>query len=103
MNKNKLVVVAALALTAVAHPAFAADGSYALTNANLFDGVNEQVGIGIDVNVVLTQDYFEHARAAFWNLYLSPEGIEIASTYKSEDTLDFVCGRSAVCAPFYTG
>ena len=52
-------------------------------------------GIGIDVNLVLTQDYFEHARAAFWNLYLSPEGIEIASTYKSEDTLDFVTALGA--------
>jgi cytosine/adenosine deaminase-related metal-dependent hydrolase len=53
------------------------------------------VGIGIDVNLVLTQDYFEHARAAFWNLYLSPEGTEIAKAYKSEDTLDFVTALGA--------
>jgi cytosine/adenosine deaminase-related metal-dependent hydrolase len=52
-------------------------------------------GIGIDVNLVLTQDYFEHARAAFWNLYLSPEGTAIAKDYKSEDTLDFVTALGA--------
>lgn len=46
-------------------------------------------GIGIDVTVALAQDYFEHARAAFWSLYLSPEGRDIATEYKSEDTLDF--------------
>jgi len=43
MNKTKLVVVTALALTAVASPAFAAEGPYALTNANLFDGVNDTI------------------------------------------------------------
>jgi cytosine/adenosine deaminase-related metal-dependent hydrolase len=53
------------------------------------------VGIGIDVNLVLTQDYFEHARSAFWNLYLSPEGTKIAQSYKSEDTLDFVTALGA--------
>lgn len=52
-------------------------------------------GIGIDVNLVLTQDYFEHARSAFWNLYLSPEGTEIAQGYRSEDTLDFVTALGA--------
>jgi len=46
-------------------------------------------GIGIDVGVALTADYFEHIRAAFWNLYLDPEGAAIASSYKSVDTLDF--------------
>jgi cytosine/adenosine deaminase-related metal-dependent hydrolase len=52
-------------------------------------------GIGIDVNLVLTQDYFEHARAAFWNLYLSAEGTKIAADYKSDDTLDFVTALGA--------
>jgi len=52
-------------------------------------------GIGIDVNLVLNQDYFEHARAAFWNLYLSPEGTNIAAEYKSDDTLDFVTALGA--------
>jgi cytosine/adenosine deaminase-related metal-dependent hydrolase len=52
-------------------------------------------GVGIDVNVALTQDYFEHARAAFWNLYLSPEGTEIAQAYNSNDTLDFVTALGA--------
>jgi len=40
MNRVRLVVVAALALTCSAK---AADGSYALTNANLFDGVNNRI------------------------------------------------------------
>lgn len=52
-------------------------------------------GVGIDVNVALGQDYFEHARAAFWNLYLSPEGTKIAATYTSDDTLDFVTALGA--------
>lgn len=52
-------------------------------------------GVGIDVNLVLTQDYFEHARAAFWSLYLEPEGVKIAQSYKSEDTLDFVTALGA--------
>lgn len=46
-------------------------------------------GIGIDVGVALTQDYFEHVRAAFWNMYLDPVTVKIASDYKSADTLDF--------------
>jgi len=43
MNRNKLLVVAALAATAAAFPAFAADGDYAFTNANLFDGINDRI------------------------------------------------------------
>ena len=43
MNRNKLVFVTALTMTALAYPAFAADGSFALTNANLFDGVNNAI------------------------------------------------------------
>jgi cytosine/adenosine deaminase-related metal-dependent hydrolase len=52
-------------------------------------------GVGIDVNLVLTQDYFEHARAAFWSLYLEPDGVRIAQNYRSEDTLDFVTALGA--------
>jgi imidazolonepropionase-like amidohydrolase len=51
MNKNYLVTVTVLVLTAVAYPAFAADGSYALTNANLFDGVNERITENVTVLV----------------------------------------------------
>ena len=43
MNRNRLVVVTALALTLVTYPVFSADGSFALTNANLFDGVNNAI------------------------------------------------------------
>jgi len=52
-------------------------------------------GIGIDVIMALSHDYFEHARAAFWNLYLEPEGVAIASSYKSPDVLDFVTNLGA--------
>ncbi len=51
MNRNYLVTVTVLVLTAVAYPAFAADGSYALTNANLFDGVNERITENVTVLV----------------------------------------------------
>jgi imidazolonepropionase-like amidohydrolase len=51
MNRNYLVAVTALVLTAVAYPACAADGSYALTNANLFDGVNERITENVTVLV----------------------------------------------------
>jgi len=51
MNKTKLVVVTALALTAVASPVFAAEGPYALTNANLFDGVNNTITANVTVLV----------------------------------------------------
>jgi imidazolonepropionase-like amidohydrolase len=51
MNRNYLVAVTVLVLTAVAYPAFAADGSYALTNANLFDGVNERITENVTVLV----------------------------------------------------
>lgn len=46
-------------------------------------------GIGIDVGVALTEDYFEHVRASFWSLYLSDEGAAEAARYKSEDVLDY--------------
>lgn len=51
MNKTKLVVLTALALTVVANPVFAADGSYALTNANLFDGVTDAITENVTVLV----------------------------------------------------
>ncbi len=44
MNRARLVVVIALALSLTAIPAFAEDGPYALINANLFDGVNNAIG-----------------------------------------------------------
>jgi len=54
------------------------------------------VGIGVDVSVALQQhDYFEQCRGAFWNLYLEPAGVKIASKYRSEDTLDFATALGA--------
>jgi imidazolonepropionase-like amidohydrolase len=49
MYRTRIVVVIALALTAMAYPAFAADGPYALTNANLFDGVNNAITENVTV------------------------------------------------------
>jgi cytosine/adenosine deaminase-related metal-dependent hydrolase len=46
-------------------------------------------GIGADAAIGLPLDYFEVCRTAFWNLYKSPAGIKIASTYESSDVLDF--------------
>ncbi len=47
------------------------------------------VGIGLDVGIALTHDYFEVCRSAYWNLFKSPGGMKIASTYESSDVLDF--------------
>ncbi|MEM5518103.1 amidohydrolase family protein [Henriciella sp. AS95] len=52
-------------------------------------------GIGIDVSLALTHDYFEHVRAGFWNLYLSPEGVALANDYKAHDALDFATNLGA--------
>ncbi len=53
------------------------------------------VGIGQDASLALPYDYFEHCRAAFWNLYLEEEGRKLVETYKSEDTLDFATALGA--------
>lgn len=55
-------------------------------------------GIGIDVPLALTSDFFEHVRASFWNLYLSPEGRAINGAYKSTDVLDFATALGAKAA-----
>ncbi|WP_199772980.1 amidohydrolase family protein [Ensifer adhaerens] len=46
-------------------------------------------GIGIDVNMALTQDYFEHVRAGLWAHYRSAEYAAIAREYETADSLDF--------------
>jgi cytosine/adenosine deaminase-related metal-dependent hydrolase len=52
-------------------------------------------GIGIDVSLALTGDYFEHVRAALWNLYLDPESRRIVEGYDSNDILDFATALGA--------
>ncbi len=52
-------------------------------------------GIGIDVNLALTQDYFEHVRAALWNMQRSEEYARIAREYEPTDLLDFVTNSGA--------
>jgi len=53
MNIMRLVVVVVLTLSlnAMVYPASAKDGSYALTNANLFDGVNDRITENVTVLV----------------------------------------------------
>lgn len=52
-------------------------------------------GIGTDVSLALTCDYFEHVRSSLWNHYLSEEGREIIRDYRSYDTLDFATAMGA--------
>lgn len=52
-------------------------------------------GIGIDVNLALTQDYFEHVRAALWNMQRSEEYARIAREYEPADLLDYATGSGA--------
>ena len=52
-------------------------------------------GIGQDVSLALPFDYFEHCRAAFWNLYLDEESRKVVEGYRSEDTLDFATALGA--------
>ncbi len=53
------------------------------------------VGIGLDVGIALTHDYFEVIRSAYWNLFKSPRGMEIAATYESADVLAFATSLGA--------
>jgi cytosine/adenosine deaminase-related metal-dependent hydrolase len=53
------------------------------------------VGIGMDVSLVLTHDYFEHVRSAFWSHYMEPAGTEIARDYHADDVLDFATALGA--------
>lgn len=50
-------------------------------------GVN--TSIGTDVPIAINNDYFETVRAAFWNMYRTPEGAKAAAEYESEDVLAY--------------
>jgi cytosine/adenosine deaminase-related metal-dependent hydrolase len=52
-------------------------------------------GIGVDVVLSLTQDYFEHIRTAYWSLFEEAESRKIAATYTSTDMLDFATALGA--------
>lgn len=52
-------------------------------------------GIGVDVSLALTGDYFEHVRAALWNLYLDADSRKVVDKYQSQDTLDFATALGA--------
>jgi imidazolonepropionase-like amidohydrolase len=86
MNKNYLVTVTVLVLTAVAYPAFAADGSYALTNANLFDGVNER--ITEDVTVLVNDGRIERIATGDVNVPRGYTVIDIEGNYLMPGMID---------------
>lgn len=46
-------------------------------------------GIGLDAAIAMLQDYFEHARSAFWILYKTEDGAAVANNYTSTDVLEF--------------
>jgi cytosine/adenosine deaminase-related metal-dependent hydrolase len=52
-------------------------------------------GIGIDLILALTGDYFEHVRASLWSHYLEEESRKIVAGYSSRDTLDFATAMGA--------
>ena len=53
------------------------------------------VGIGADVPMGLTGDYFEHVRSSLWSHYLEEESRQIVQDYRSEDILDFATALGA--------
>ena len=53
------------------------------------------VGIGIDVPLALTGDFFEHVRSSLWSHYLEEESRRIVQDYRSQDTLDFATALGA--------
>ena len=53
------------------------------------DAAGVDVGIGVDIVVAVTKDYFEHMRTAWWSLYIEQDSADIAETYSSLDTLRF--------------
>ena len=53
------------------------------------------VGIGTDVPMGLTGDYFEHVRSSLWSHYLEEESRQIVRGYRSQDTLDFATALGA--------
>lgn len=46
-------------------------------------------GLGIDVALAVTPDYFETVRGAYWSMYRTAEGAAEAKTYNGSDVLDF--------------
>jgi len=83
MNKNRLVVAATLILTS---PAFAADGDYALTNANLFDGVNDE--ITEDVTVLVSDGRIERIDTGDVNIPRDYTVIDVEGNYLMPGMID---------------
>jgi len=60
--------------------------------------VGLNVAIGLDVGIALTHDYFEHVRAAYWNLMRTDAGREMALGLSPVDTLHFATGNALKAA-----
>ncbi len=86
MNKNKLHVVTALALTAMAAAAFSADGKYALTNAHLFDGVND--AITENVTVLVSDGRIERIETGDVNVPRDYEVIDVEGNFLMPGMID---------------
>ena len=82
MNKKKLVLV--VWLVSIASPASAADGEYALTNANLFDGMNNS--ISEDVTVLVSDGKIERIGAE--SVPAGYEVIDIEGNYLMPGMID---------------
>lgn len=86
MNKIRLVIVAVLALSSTVSPAFAADGTYALTNANLFDGINEE--ITGSVTVLVSDGRIERIETGVPNVPRDYEVIDVEGNYLMPGMID---------------
>ncbi len=58
------------------------------------------VAIGLDVGIALTHDYFEHMRAAYWNLMRTETGRDMALSLTPVDTLHFATGNALKAAGY---
>jgi len=84
MNNNKIVFLAALALKLFTTPALAAD--YALTNANLFDGVNN--GITENVTVMVSGGRIERIATGDVNVPRDYTVIDVEGNYLMPGMID---------------
>ncbi|MEM5518104.1 amidohydrolase family protein [Henriciella sp. AS95] len=57
--------------------------------------VGLDVSIGVDVSIALTHDYFEHVRAAYWNLFRTERGAALSKTIEPFDVLDIATRMGA--------
>jgi imidazolonepropionase-like amidohydrolase len=86
MIRTKFLAVTAMALSMVAIPVLAADGSYALTNANLFDGVNN--GITEDATVFVSDRRIERIATGDVNISADYTIVDVEGNYLMPGMID---------------